>query len=276
MPFSFNPGQQQTTVSTTSTPKTSNDVPSLIVPEAPTMSLIPVVKPISPFAFRNEKTSKTAIYFQAGLFVVFLITVVISFALFSYQSTLKIQISNRKATLEEVQKGYTALPLDDMKKLSSRLTLINKIMNERASVRTALIILEESVDKPVTYNKFSLSKSKTTNNSYDISFGGDTNSYTSLYQQLDILKSKMFGTVFKKITIGGIGPLDKKGITSFKVDGTIAIAGIDPDSFTIIHKNSDGTIDASSTPQDVTPNIQPVIDIQTASSTTVTTGSSTP
>lgn len=269
MPFSFNPGQQQPTTAAVTLPttKSSNDVPALVVPEAPTISLIPVVKPISPFAFRNDGTSKTAKYFQFLVFVIFLTAAVASFLLFSYQSTLKVQISNRKATLEEIQKGYTALPIDDMQKLSSRLVLINKIMNERASVRTALIILEESVDNRVTYNKFSLAKNVNENNVYNISFGGETNSYASLYQQLDILKGKMFGTVFKKIIIGGLGPLDKRGIVGFRVDGDIAIAGIDPDGFTIIHKNSDGSIDTTSTDTSsvdtqpvTTPVVMPVID----------------
>lgn len=124
-----------------------------------------------------------------------------------------------------------------MQRLSSRLSLINKIMNERASVRTAFTIVEESIDSPVVYNKFSLSKSRK-DAFYDLSFGGETNSYSALYQQIEILNNKQFSKVFPKLNISGIGPLDKKGMASFRVDTSVAIAGLDPDGFTVIHKNS--------------------------------------
>jgi hypothetical protein len=107
-------------------------------------------------------------------------------------------------------------------------------------VNTAFKILEESIGGPVTYTKFSLSKSKKDNN-YDLTFAGETNSYSALYQQIEILNSKSFKDVFPKLSISGIGPLDKKGIVSFKVDASVAISGIDPEGFSVINNSKAST-----------------------------------
>lgn len=237
MPFSFNPGQEQSTAAAS---QTNNNIPALIVPEAPTITLAPVVEAVSPFAYKNRSKSKFGIYFQSVIFLVFGVVMIAGVGLFSYQSTLKIQIANRESELVTAQAGFKKVPVDEMLRLSSRLSLINKIMNERASVRTALTVVEESINPAVIYNKFSLSKSKK-DNWYDLSLTGQTTSYASLYQQVEILKSKTFAGAFPKIIISGIGPLDKKGIASFKVDASVAIEGVEPDGFTIIHKNNEAS-----------------------------------
>lgn len=247
MPFSFNPGQEQGGGATA--PATNNGIPALIVPSIP--SIVEggnAEQKISPFAFRNRNKSNAPVYFQLAFFAMFGIMSIASIGLFAYQQILIGQIDSKKTELTEIQKGFKKPPIDEMQRLSSRLSLINKIVNERASVNTAFTILEESVNDPVTYNKFSLSKSKK-NNGYDLSFGGDTTSYAALYQQVDVLKSKTFADVFKKISITGIGPLDKKGMASFKVEASVAIAGVDPDGFSVIRKSNEsatGTATVSS------------------------------
>lgn len=252
MSFSFNPGQEQTSAPA---PSSNNGVPLLVVPTIP--SIVDggnVVEKISPFVFRNRNKSKTGMYFQSAVFLIFGSMLIASVGLFVYQGILNVQINSKKAELDTLQAGFKKLPIEEMQKLSSRLSVINKIMNERVSVRTALTIVEESANDSVTYNKFSLTKNKT-KSGYDINFGGDTGSYVSLYQQVDLLKSKIFSGVLQKVAISGIGPLDKKGVTSFKIDATVAIGGVDPDGFTVIHKNNQAstTVDvvSSSTPSTV-------------------------
>jgi hypothetical protein len=263
MPFSFNPNQEQG--SAAPVPQQSNNgVPLLNVPVAPVITLTPVAEVISPFAYKNRNKSKFNVYFQLVIFLIFGCVAVASIGLVMYQNTLKIQISNRKETLDGLQASFKKVPTDDMVKLSSRLGLINKIINERVSVRAAFTILEESINPSVIYDTFSLSKSKK-NDFYDISFGGRTNSYTSLYQQIEILKSKQFAGVFKKMDITGIGPLDKKGLTNFKAAGSLSIAGVDPDTFTLINK--------STTTQ--TTSIQVDTSLNTGSTTTITSAQNT-
>lgn len=274
MPFSFNPGQEQASAPV---PQSNNGVPALIVPTLP--SIAPggnVEEKISPFAFRNRSKSKFGVYFQGVIFLIFISMAVASVFLFAYQGMVKLQISSKKEALDMKQATYKKVPVEEMQRLSSRLALINKIMNERASVRTAFTILEESVNSPVIYNKFSLSKSKKDNN-YELSFAGETNSYSALYQQVELLNSKTFKNVFPKLAITGIGPLDKKGIASFKVDASVAINGINPDGFSVIGKNkgatstsetasstlsNEGGVVASSTPVTTVPNQASVSPVQ--------------
>lgn len=258
MPFSFNPGQEQTSLppaATMAPPSSNNGVPTLNVPVAPTISLTPVAEPISPFAYKNRSKSKFGVYFQSAIFLIFAVNLVAAIGIFVYQSVLLISVSSKLDAVKEAQSDFPKLPTAEMQRLSARISLINKIVNERASAITALTILEESVDNSVVYNKFSLSKSKK-NNNYDLSFAGETSSYSSLYQQVELLKSKTFSGVFPKISISGIGPLDKKGIANFKVDASVAIGGVDPKGFTVIHKDELKTINentaTSSTPVVVT------------------------
>lgn len=242
MPFSFNPGQDQSgqapAPSQAPAPVTNNGVPALNVPVAPTISLTPVAEVISPFAYKNRSKSKFGVYLQSALFLVFGLNLIAALGLVGYKTALAVQISSKKDALMALQADFKRPPIEDMQKLSARIALINKVVNERASARAALTVLEESVNDAVTYTKFSMSKSKK-NTYYDLSFSGETNSYTSLYQQLEILRSKTFAGAFPKIEISGVGPLDKKGITTFNVSASLAIAGVDPDGFTITHKGGD-------------------------------------
>ncbi len=257
MPFSFNPGQEQPiqqpqqSGQVAQQPALNNDgVPVLNVPVAPSITLTPVAEVVSPFAFRNRNKSKFSVYFQAGVFGIFAVTLVASVGLYIYQAILSVQLDSKKKELVKLEATFPKnMPIADMKKLSARIALINKTLNERASVRTALVILEESANNPVTYNKFDLSKNKRTN-AYNLNFSGETNSYEALYQQIGVLKSDTFKQYLPKIEISGIGPLDKKGIASFKVAATVAILGIDPDEkgFTVIHK--DGNVNTFSTSTD--------------------------
>ena len=241
MPISFNPGQAAAPA------QTSSGIPQLVVPSVPSIATngnASNEEKLSPFAYKNRSKSKFPVYFQGAIFLVFGIVLAITIALFMYKGTLSLEISSRQSDLTKLESGFKKMPIDDMQRLSSRLALINKILNERVSVNTAFTILEESVGDSVTYTKFDISKSST-GPSYLLSFGGDTTSYDSLYQQIQILKSKTFAGVFPKISIFGYSPLDKKGITSFKVESTVAIGGVNPDSFSIIHKDGEG----STTPQ---------------------------
>lgn len=239
MPFSFNPGQEQTGAPQAApVPQSSNNgVPVLNVPVAPQISLTPVVEAVSPFAYKNRGKSKFSIYFQSAIFLLFAVISIAAIGLFFYQTILKSQISSRQAKLVEIQGGFKKPNIEEMQRLSSRLALINKIVKERVSVLTALTVVEETVNPEVHYTKFTLSKDKNSSG-YDMAFEGQTNSYTALYQQLEIINAKEFSPYLQKINIAGISPLDKKGLVNFKVYAKATMPGIDYDGFTVIHKAS--------------------------------------
>jgi hypothetical protein len=269
MPFSFNPGQEQAGQVTATAPASGNNgVPALNVPVAPVISLTPTVEAISPFAYKNRSKSKFGVYFQLAVFLIFAVALFATIGIFAYQGVLSAQISSKKNALDTMQASFPKMNIDEMQKLSSRTGLINKVVNERASVATALTVIEESVvDNSVVYNKFSLSRSKK-DNYYDVGFAGDTTSYVSLYQQIEVFKSKLFSKALPKVTITGIGPLDKKGLASFNVSGSMAIGGIDPDGFTVIGgRNASSTETVSSS---TTVAIPAVVNQANASATPVT------
>lgn len=231
MPFSFTPGQEQQPGGVAqSTPAVNKDgVPVLQVPTIPTIvSGGNVEEKISPFAFRNRNKSNFGVYFQGVILFVFGCIALTTIGLFVYKGILMAQITSMQEELNTKQASFPKIQLNEMVKFSDRLKKVNEIMNERASIRTAFEVLEATIQNPVTYNKFSLSKSKT-KKGFFLSFGGETNSYHSLYQQIEAIKSKDFNNVLSNVTISGTGPLDKKGVGSFKVDAQVKIEGIDPD-----------------------------------------------
>ena len=247
MPFSFSPGQEQQS-SAPVAQTTNNGVPALVVPVIPTIATNVVQEKISPFAFRNRNKSMFGVYFQLPLLAIFSILIITTIGLFIYQRILLFQIDTKKQQLETKQANFKKLDINEIKKLSNRVKVINKVINERASVNTALKLLEATaLDNSVTYNKFSLSKNKN-GKGYDLGFGGDTNSYTAVYQQIQALNDKSFAKYFTKIIISGTGPMDKKGIVSFRADTNIAIEGVDPDTFTIDNQISSTTEAVASLP----------------------------
>lgn len=244
MAFSFNPGQAQQAPP----PGSVSEAPPLVVPtlQAPTTEA-PVEK-ISPFAYKNRNKSKFGVYFQGVIFLIFGIIFLSSVGLFLYQRVLLSQVESKKQALEAVEKGFPKLDLDKMRKLSARIKIINKILSERASVNTAFKLLESTaLDNSITYTTFALTRSKKYKG-FDLSFAGQTTNYPALYQQIEILNDKSLSQYFSKISITGTGPLDNKGVGSFRADTVVALEGIDPDTFTIDAVGSTNNKTATTTP----------------------------
>lgn len=252
MSFSFNPGQGG------QVPQASgSEAPPLFVPTAPVISTAAPVEVISPFAYKNRNKSKFSTYFQLVIFVIFGVVSLITMGLFTYQQILVMKIESQKEALELKEKDFPKLELDKMQRLSSRIKVINKILSERASVNTALKLLEgTTLDNNVTYTKFSLARSKKYKG-FDLSFAGETTSYTFLYQQIAALNDKRFSKYFSRVDISGLGPLDSKGIGNFKADTVVTISGIDPDTFTLDPATSTPTSPVIATTTNTVPATSP-------------------
>lgn len=231
MPFTFKPGQA---------PVDSNGVPVLVVPEAPVISMAAPVEVISPLAYRNRSNSKFGVYFQGVVFLIFGLTILVTIGLFVYKGILSARINGKADELAAAQQGMEKLNLEELQNFSNKLKVVNRVMGEHASVNTAFKILQKSIHNPVTYTKFNLTKNKS-KAGYSLSFSGETSSYDLLYQQIEALKSKKFSNGFSKIEISGFGPLDKKGIGTFKAEATINIAGVDPDNWAPLSELGVGT-----------------------------------
>jgi uncharacterized membrane protein len=245
MAISFNPGQSAPTPGDT-TGGFSSAAPTTTPNATPVDAYIPTAVPTiavsqdpgdsSPLIFLRRNKSNFAMYFQLAIIAVFVITVGTAIGLFAYIQIIKVQVDAKKQELATLQKSFPKMPLDDMIATSARIRIANKALNEHASVATAFRLLEESISNPVTYTKFSLSRSKS-KKGYNLSFAGETNSYEYLYQQIEALQSKIFSSYFTKLVFSGIGALDKKGIGGFRADTVIAIEGVYPESFTLKEKD---------------------------------------
>jgi hypothetical protein len=244
MAISFNPGQASAaggadTGGFSSAAPTTNPnatpVDKYIPTAIPTIAQQEDTKDTSPLVFLNRNHSKFALYFQIGVFVIFLGNLAAVIGLFAYMGVLNAQVESKKQELATAQAGFPDLKIDEMQQVARRIRIVNTVLSEQSSVRTAFRILEESISNPVTYNKFSLSKNRG-KKGYNLNFAGDTAGYENLYQQIEALQSKIFSSYFIKPEVSGIGPLDKKGIGSFKINTAIAIEGLFPDSFTVKEK----------------------------------------
>ncbi len=239
MPFSFNPGQQQEQgapaggqSSVASTPM-NNGVPALVVPTIPTItSTGPVEEKLSPFAFRNRNKSKFGVYFQGVVFLIFGIIVLTIIGLFVYKMILEADVKKKTEELATKQQKFPELELDEMKKFSDRLKMVNKVMKEHTSVKTAFEILEHSIENPAIYTKFTLSKNKS-KKGYNVDLLVEVPNYYVAYQQTEILKSKIYSNYInvEPINVSNIS-LDKNGTVSFKINTSIAIEGITPSLLT--------------------------------------------
>lgn len=231
MPFSFNPGQQQNTAQVA--PQANNGVPTLVVPEIPIIATngnAPTVEKLSPFAFKNRNKSKFGIYFQLVIFLIFGITLLTSFGLFIYQGILNKEIEKKKEALLLAQDGFPDLKFDEMQKFATRLKVVNRVMQEHASIDAAFRIFEVSVQDTTIYTKFGLNKDKT-KKGYNIDLTAEASSYHAVYQQIETFKDKMYSQYLAPVKITNLS-LDKKGIVSFKVSTAVSIENIHPRSLT--------------------------------------------
>ncbi len=241
MPFSFSPGQEQqngavgapASPATQQVPAMNNGVPVLQVPTIPNIAVAgaaPVEEKLSPFAFRNRNKSKFGIYFQLTVFAVFGCVIIVAVGLFGYMFVLKKQIQTKAEELSFKESTFPDLPLEDMQRFSNRLKVVNKVMKEHASIRTAFQIIEHSVENPVVYTKFNISQNKT-KKGYALDVTAEAPNYHVIYQQMQILKSKTYVNYLTPVAVSNIA-VDKSGTINFKLNANISLEGVLPDSMT--------------------------------------------
>lgn len=221
--------------------------------------------------YAEREPSQSRSFLQLVLMGVLAVMVIAAIGLFGYSSYLSTQIESKKAALASYESRLGTLPLEDMRKMSNRIKLINQLVKEHPSANVAFRIIEDSVENPVTYDRLDLHYSETTK-SYQLQLGGVSPNYKTIAQQIDTLNRKPYTTYIQNIVVDGLHP-DDTGKVGFTLRMKIAIEGLLPEGLNL----SEGAAErlASSTPE------IPVIlnDIPTATTTATTTvvaGSSTP
>ena len=249
MPFSFKPtqvgqiGQVEPTIpepAPISTPETSEPVPSASVNQ--TISSTP--NPVPTFATQNrivapiplgsmpltdrDETKKIGI-FQIVLYVIFGIMVLTTVSLFGYQYYLNGSIADQKKILDDKDSSLVGIKLEEMRALSNRIKVVSQVLSEHTSVRTAFLILEKSIENPVTYKSFDLKKNSI-NKSYDLKVSAVAPSYKAVAQQLDTLNSNEFSKNYISSVSYDSLNLDQTGKVNFNLLMNVLILGKLPES----------------------------------------------
>lgn len=217
MPFSFKPNQA------TSAPAPAEEE------AAPTIhASVPLsTSPLSQMRIAGGKIS----LIQIGLFVVCGLLAIVTVVLFIYSYYLTSQVEVKKAKLATYEKNLSGFPLEDMRKLSNRLKIINRLIKEHPSVNAAFRVIEDSVEFPVTYTRFDL-KAKENAKAYDLALGAIAPDYRSVVQQLDTFKRKPYSSYISNVSLEGLHP-DDTGRVIFTLKMGVAIAGVLPEDLTL-------------------------------------------
>ncbi len=233
MPFSFNPGQPAPSAGVQNQGIAPGSMQPPVGTSAPVVSGAPSV-PDSPFLFmrnRDQGMSMNA-YVQIILMLVTAFAVISAVSLFAYSQYLTLSINSKKE--EIAQKDAAAkleYPFDDMKKLSKRLSTLDKLLKQYVSVRAPLKLLENVVEKDVVFNDFMLTKS-TIGDGYDMGFTVITTNYRSLIQQLAALNLEQYSKVLpkEKQKIGEVPNVSNGSVIKVLVTAPVFASGKLPDN----------------------------------------------
>lgn len=187
-------------------------------------------------------------FFQVILLFAFGVTALISATLLAYKFYLSSQVETKKAALASYESRLATLPLEDMRKLSNRIKVVNQLIKEHPSVNVAFRIIEDSVENQVTYKSFELRYNEQTK-SYALQLNGTAPNYKAVAQQIDTFKRKPYTTYIPSVIVEGLQP-NEAGRIVFTLKMPISIAGLLPETVTL----SDGAAArvASSTIIDMT------------------------
>lgn len=229
MPFSFKPDV------TAEAPQAGQPAPQTAFgnPIAPTAA-IPAER------IKSEGTS----FVEIVLFALFGFTILVFVGLFAYKFYLSSQIEAKKAALAGYEDRLKNIPIEDMRKLSNRLKMVNQLVKEHPSVNVAFLIVEASIEHMVTFNRFELRYVENTK-SYQLTLGGVAPDYKSIAQQLDAYKMKPYSTYIPKVSLESLSP-DPAGKILFSVKMPIAIRGFIPEKFPLMSGTPNRTAATSS------------------------------
>lgn len=215
MPFSFKPEISQTTQSETGASMAQTSLGGSA--QAPTMMA--------------RVSSEGKGFFQGILFFIFFATLLVSLGMFGYSFYLSSQVESKKATLSTYESRLGSLPLEEMRKLSNRIKIINGLVKEHPSVNAAFRVLEDSVENNITYTAFEL-KYNEQGKSYALQLTGNAPSYRSIAQQVDTFKRKPYSTYISSVAVEGLQP-NERGSVSFIFRAPIMINGLTPETLNL-------------------------------------------
>lgn len=193
----------------------------------------------------RAKTEGTSL-FGVLLFMVFGATALLTVGLFAYKYYLTSQVEAKKSILSQYEAQLTGIPLEEMRKVSNRMKVVNQLVKEHPSVNVAFLILEASIEHMLTLNTFDMHYSETSK-SYQLNVGGIAPDYKAIAQQMDTYARKPYSTYVSKVTVDNLYPNDSgQVLASFIMP--VSIMGLVPETFSLIDGAADAA--ASFSPED--------------------------
>lgn len=225
MPFSFKPTQSGENIQTEKTETSS-------IPLINTKADANAIQPIMPLGTMNlgDRIEKMKIgWFQLILYMILGFLIFLAVVLFGYRQYLISKIDGQKKVLEDQDKTLGEMNLEQIKALSNRIKVVSQTLNEHTSVSTAFRILEKSIENPVTYKGFELTKNNI-NKNYDLKVFAVAPSYRSIAQQIDTF----YSDEYKKDYVPAISydniSLDNSGEINFTLKMAFLIQGKLPEN----------------------------------------------
>ena len=220
MAFSFTPGQIA---------PQGNQSQAGLGSIAPGSAIAPVTGPPSdsPFLFIRERGQPLSIMacIQIVLVVVVILAMIICGVLYGYTIYLKYQISKKQEQLIAMDTGLPDYPYDKMKRLSTRMAVLDKLLQGYISPRSPLKFLENVVENKVIFDAFSLNKDK--NGAYFVAFNAVTSDYVVLVQQLQALNLTEYQKVAPSPKLGAIA--ESTSVVKINITTPIFVQGKLPD-----------------------------------------------
>lgn len=227
MPFSFKPDVIPTDA------QAAPSAPPAVFGASPNNS-----KTISTENLMERAKEQGKSFFERALFFVFGMLVAILIGLFGYKFYLSSQVEAKKAVLASYDAQLEGMPLEDMRKLSSRLKVISQLVKDHPSVNVAFLIIEASVENMITFSKFDLHYSESSKE-YRLGLTGLAPDYRSIALQMDTYKRKPYSTYVSKVKVEGLHP-DPTGQIAFSFNMPVSITGVIPETFSLIDGAAEG------------------------------------
>lgn len=170
-------------------------------------------------------TERGASLFEVVLYFLFCAACFVVALLFGYKYYLTSQIEKAKAHIERKEQELDKYPIEEMRRLSARIKVINQLTKEHPYVNAAFRILEDSVENQIMYKSFSLNSVQ---GRYTVNLQALSPDYKSIAQQVDTLKNLPYSVYISNVKVNALVPTSD-GKVSFMLEMPMSITGTLPE-----------------------------------------------
>lgn len=177
------------------------------------------------YANRNNGDDSSVNVLQIFLIGIAGVMCLVAIGIFVWSKSLSSSIASDKAQLEKTQDELSNTQMNGNRSFTSKLHAVKILIDTHPFITNIFEVLQNSTESGVYYNKFDTHKDSSSDN-YILEVSGVSPNYTTLIQQIDVLKKdKTFLSYFPNTEIGDFKPNDK-GSINFTIKIKSQISGI--------------------------------------------------